>query len=156
MRPITPDVLMMSPVCMFSVAMIHLLRLPPATRAMSADLCDNTDYEELYVHDVCCTDKCVLKADLTCMGRIALLRPFLQRAGLLCWVHIAIAGSQSTCIFVYGRHRCRESGFVLCGKNMTNFFHLGPIWALIYHRSSQTNTQKSSQSRMIIFPVRKL
>lgn len=30
---------MMSPVCMFSVAIIHLFRLPPATSAMSADLC---------------------------------------------------------------------------------------------------------------------
>lgn len=29
---------MMSPGCMFSVAMIQRLRLPPATRAMSADL----------------------------------------------------------------------------------------------------------------------
>lgn len=38
MRPITPDVLMRSPACMFSVAMIHLFRLPPATSAMSADL----------------------------------------------------------------------------------------------------------------------
>lgn len=38
MRPMTPDVLMTSPACMFSVAMIHLFRLPPATNAMSADL----------------------------------------------------------------------------------------------------------------------
>lgn len=38
MRPMTDDVLMMSPACMFSVAMIHLFRLPPATNAMSADL----------------------------------------------------------------------------------------------------------------------
>lgn len=29
---------MMSPGCMFSVAMIQRFRLPPATRAMSADL----------------------------------------------------------------------------------------------------------------------
>lgn len=29
---------MMSPACMFSVAMIHLFRVPPATKAMSADL----------------------------------------------------------------------------------------------------------------------
>lgn len=38
MRPMTPDVLMTSPACIFSVAMIHLFRLPPATSAMSADL----------------------------------------------------------------------------------------------------------------------
>lgn len=38
MRPMTPDDLMTSPGCIFSVAMIHLFRLPPATSAMSADL----------------------------------------------------------------------------------------------------------------------
>lgn len=38
MRPMTADVLMTSPACMFSVAMIHLFLLPPATRAISADL----------------------------------------------------------------------------------------------------------------------
>ncbi len=38
MRPIAPDVRIRSPASMFSVAMIQRLRLPPATRAISADL----------------------------------------------------------------------------------------------------------------------
>lgn len=44
----TPDVLMRSPACMFSVAMIHLFRLPPATNAMSADL--NTQMVKKYIY----------------------------------------------------------------------------------------------------------
>lgn len=38
MRPMTADVLMTSPACMFSVAIIHRFLLPPATSAISADL----------------------------------------------------------------------------------------------------------------------
>lgn len=38
---------MMSPACMFSVAIIHLFRLPPANRAMSADLCSTDDDNRL-------------------------------------------------------------------------------------------------------------
>lgn len=115
MRPITPDVLMMSPTCMFSVAMIHLFRLPPATSAMSADLW----VDQLFVHNLhraCCSKSCVVKADLTCTGRIALRRPSLQRAGPLCPFHSTVAESLSSGIFVYGRRRCHVSESFLCGR----------------------------------------
>lgn len=122
MRPITPDVLMMSPVSMFSVAIIHLFRLPPATRAMSADLCGQ---HRLWRPTVCV---CVFITfsvhvhqspawwELTCMGRIALQQPSLQTAGPLCSVHSAAAESLSTGIFVYGHRRCHVSVSFLCGR----------------------------------------
>lgn len=50
MRPMTPDVLMTSPACMFSVAMIHLFRLPPATNAMSADLKTQMVKKYIYIY----------------------------------------------------------------------------------------------------------
>lgn len=37
-RPITDELFIRSPACMFSVAMIQRLRFPPATRAISLDL----------------------------------------------------------------------------------------------------------------------
>lgn len=110
---------MMSPTCMFSVAMIHLFRLPPATSAMSADLCvDNCD-DQLYVHKLhraCCSKSRLVKADLTCTGRIALRRPSLQRTGPLCLLHSTVAESLSSGIFVYGHRRCHVSESFLCGR----------------------------------------
>lgn len=110
LRSITPDVLMTSPCCMFAVAMIHLFRAPPATRAISADL--HVDRERLSsvfgVHI-----KVQTAGDLTCTGRIALQQPSPQKACPPCWVHSADDGSRSTCIFAYDRRRCRVHGFFL-------------------------------------------
>jgi len=39
---------MMSPASMFSVAMIHLFRLPPARRAISADLSKGINKDQVY------------------------------------------------------------------------------------------------------------
>lgn len=44
------EFLMMSPGCMFSVAMIQRFRLPPATSAMSADLPRGTEGQSRVCH----------------------------------------------------------------------------------------------------------
>lgn len=117
MRPMTPDVLMTSPACMFSVAMIHLFRLPPATNAMSADL-KTQMVKNIYIfisvrrsprsshRDI------TAEAELTCRGRTALPQPSLQRACCLFHLHSAAAGSLSFYIFACGRrqfHECEPS-----------------------------------------------
>ena len=67
-----------------------------------------------------------LKVDLTCMGRIALPQPSLQRAGPLGSARSAVAGSLSTCIFVYGHRQCRVSVSFLDGrKKDEQLFALG-------------------------------
>lgn len=121
-RPITPEVLMMFPACRFSVAMIHLFRLPPATKAMSADLHRQKRKRIRRAKWVLLTfikhvkGLCVVEADLTCMGHIALQQPSLQRAGPLCLIHSAVAGSLYTDIFVYGHLQFHVSVSCLYGR----------------------------------------
>lgn len=133
MRPITPDVLMMSPTCIFSVAMIHLFRLPPATSAMSADL-----RARLWSSgsSVCMLSKGPCGKMLTCTGRIALRPPSPQRAGPLCQPHSAVVESLSYGIFVCGLRRCHVSEpFLCCRKQVKQLFlvRLNYFWmTLVY------------------------